>query len=118
MIMKFSIFPAILAVAMSAALSYLAYTLNDQYDYCWVITAGSFIGFVSTLIPSMAISTPNGRAATNIKTLSGLMFAVMMLIASLFTLFGVNVPFYIIAISLVIIGNLYYIWKIVKADID
>ena len=116
--MKFSAFPALLAIILSAVLSYLTFYLNVTDENCWVITIGTFIGLVSTLIPIMSLSTPNGRAATNIKAINSIMLIAMIISTCIFTFAGVNAPFYVIITSILVVFSLYYTWKILKADID
>ena len=116
--MKISAFPAILSVVLSATFSYLTYTLNEGYDACMVLTIGTFIGFVATLLPIISVSTPNGRAATNIKAVSSIMFTIMLIISVLSTIFKAGTPIIVISVTILVVCNIYSIWKILAADID
>lgn len=116
--MKISAIPAVLSVVLSAAFSYLTYTINEGYDACMVLTIGSFIGFVATLLPAMSISTPNGRAATNMKTASSIMFVIMLLVVVFSTIFKASTPVFVIFVTILVVCNIYSIWRIHVADVD
>lgn len=113
--MKINIFPVILLVIATAAISYLAYHVaysnSDTNDI--VVGIGTGLSVLHTLGCLIGISLKDARQNVNLKAWAIAAFVIMTATNFCFAGFGVSMPYYIIVIALVIVIHLWVVYKLV-----
>ena len=110
--MKISVFPALLSVILTAALTYLTYHIGRNDENCALLAAGTAITVLSTLAFAMSVKFDNERVGVSIKLCSVICFIVMFIASLCFAWKGVNVPFYIILQTVLLVAYLFVVWKL------
>lgn len=110
--MKISVFPALLSVILTAALTYLTYHIGRNDDNCVLLAIGTAITVLSTLAFAMSVKFDNERVGISIKLCSVVCFIVMFITNLCFAWKGVNVPFYIILQTVLLVAYLFVVWKL------
>ena len=93
--MKLNIIPIIISVGISALIAYGFYNFHNSINKD-ILSIGSFIFLLITLMCSIGINFDTPRTTTNIKTLSILFFAISLLSNFVFSYFDYSIPLNII----------------------
>ena len=114
--MKISVFPTILLIIATIAIGYLAYdmahTHSDTNDI--IVGVGTGISILLTLGCVIGISLKDRRMNINMKAWSGVAFIVLIVVNLCFAGFGVAMPYYIIAIALLLVIHLLVVYQLEK----
>ncbi len=112
--MKFSVFPILLLLIVTAALGYLAFHIaNSNADTNDVVVGvGTCISVLLTLGCVLGVSIENGRMNVNMKAWSITAFIVLVIINLCYAGFGVTMPYYIIVLALLLVIHLWVVWKV------
>ena len=97
--MKISVFPALLSLVLTAALTYLAYYIGQEDEN-------------NVLGVAMSVRFANERVGLSIKVCSILCFVVMLITNLCFAWIGVNAPLYVILQTVLLVTYLFVIWKL------
>jgi len=102
--MRISYFYLLLSVIAMAIIGYLAYyiahTNNDNNDI--VVGIGTAISVISTLGAGISFSLESSTVNVNMKVLCLVSFVLLMIVNFCYAGFGVSMPYYIIAIGLLL----------------
>ena len=93
--MKWNIFLTIICVLLSALDAYWIYNLAAEYEYALAITIESSICFATSLVPLIALDYKALRVGLNIRVASGLCFVAFQIMHIIFTLTGLQLPYFI-----------------------
>ena len=110
--MKISVFPALLSLVLTAALTYLAYYIGQEDENNVLLAIGTAITILSTLGVAMSVRFANERVGLSIKVCSILCFVVMLITNLCFAWIGVNAPLYVILQTVLLVTHLFVIWKL------
>ena len=110
--MKISIFPMLLSVILTAALTYLAYHIGREDENAVLLAIGTVITVFSTLAFAMSVKFDNERVGVSIKACSVLFFVVMFIVNLCFAWIGVNAPLYVILQTVLLVIDLFVVWKL------
>lgn len=110
--MKISVFPALLSVVLTAALTYLVYHIGREDENSVLLTIGTAVTSLSTLAFAMSFKLANERVGMNIKLCSAFFFVFMYIANLCFAWIGVNIPFYIILQTILLVFYLFIVWKL------
>ena len=110
--MKISVFPALLSVILTAALTYLAYHIGREDENCVLLTIGTAVTVLSTLAFAMSVKFNNERVGMSIKVCSILGFVIMFVANLCFAWVGVNAPLYVILQTVLLVTYLFVVWKL------
>lgn len=113
-LMKISVFPLLLLLIATAAISYLAYHLaHSNADPNDIVAAiGTCVSVLLTLGCVLGISMEDGRMNVNMKVWSISTFIVVSIINLCFAGFGVSMPYYVIVLALFLVIHLWVMWKL------
>lgn len=113
--MKVSVFPTLLAFIASAAIGYLAYDMaHTDFDPNELIVGlGTGFSVLLTLGCVLGVSLKDSRMNINMKAWSITAFIILSAVNLCFAGFGVSMPYYVIAIALLLIIHLWLIYKMV-----
>lgn len=109
--MKVSIYPALLSLMLTAALSYLAYYIGKEDENSIFLLIGTIISVLSTLALNMSVKFDNHKIGLNIKVWCTIMFFVLFIVNFCFAWLGVNVTYYIIIMTLLLVIHLFVVSK-------
>ena len=102
--MKINTVLSIISVLLSAVLTYLVYSLtNDSEEHIALLCVMSFVGFCSTLTMGIATTADTTGSSVNIKLVSFISAAIILIANVIFALVGVNQNALIIVDALVLI---------------
>lgn len=110
--MKISVFPALLSVILTAALTYLAYHIAREDENNVLLCIGTAISFLSTLALIMSVKFENPKVGVSIKTWTVLCFIIMLITNLCFAWLGVNAPLYVIVLTILLVIHLFVVWKL------
>ena len=110
--MKVSVFPTLLSVILTAALTYLSYHIGREDENCVLLAIGTAITVFSTLALAMSVSFDNERVGMSIKACSILFFIIMFIANLCFAWMGVNAPWYVILQTVLLVIYLFVVWKL------
>lgn len=110
--MKISIFPTVLSVILTAALTYLVYSIAQTDDNSVLLAIGTAISVLSTLAMAMSVEFENSRVGASIKALAIVCFFIMLIVNLCFAWLGVNAPYYVILLALLLVVYLFVVWKL------
>lgn len=114
--MKISVFPTLLLIIVTVAVGYLAYdmahTHSDPNDI--IVGVGTGISILLTLGCVIGISLKDSRMNINMKAWSGVVCIVVIVTNLCFAGFGVAMPYYIIAIALLLVIHLLVVYQLEK----
>lgn len=110
--MKISIFPTALSVILTAALTYLVYSIAQTDDNSVLLAIGTAISVLSTLAMAMSVEFENNRVGASIKALAIVCFFIMFIVNLCFAWLGVNAPYYVILLALLLVVYLFVVWKL------
>ena len=113
--MKISAIPAVLAIILTAALTYLVYHIGSADTDSSLLAIGTALSLLLTLLPAMAMSVESGRLSVNLKVWSGTMFLLALIVAFCFAGLGVHVPTYITIEALLLVVHLLVVWKFTES---
>ena len=113
--MKISIFPTILLIIATVAISYLAYDMAHTHsDPNEIIEGvGTGISILITLGCLLSLSLKDSRLNINMKAWSGVAFVVIAIVNLFYAGFGVSMPYYVIVIVLFLVIHLWVVYKLV-----
>lgn len=113
--MKISVFPTILLIIATVAISYLAYdmahTHSDPNEI--IVGMGTGISILMTLGSLLSLSLKDSRLNINMKAWSMVAFVVMAVVNLCYAGFGVSMPYYVIVIILLLVIHLWVVYKLV-----
>ena len=75
--MKINFFKVVITFFISLLLSYALYNIQDNVNKT-LLSLGSFVLFISTLLVAICIDFDDKRKTTNLKILGGLFFLVFL----------------------------------------
>ena len=101
--MKIDTFRSIIAVVISALLSYAFYELCDYERVQLVITTGSFLTIGITSMFALAVSVEHQRSSVMLKALSSTTFFIEIAMNGIFAFFDFSIPAYIIINGLILV---------------
>lgn len=112
--MKISIFPTLLLIMATIALSYLAFNMaHDHSDSNELLVGiGTGLSVILTLGCMLSISLKDNRMNINMKAWSGTAFLVLITTNLCFAGFGVTLPYYLIVIALLLVIHLWVVYKL------
>ena len=112
--MKISIFPTLLLIMATIALSYLAFNMaHDHSDSNELLVGiGTGLSVILTLGCMLSISLKDNRMNINMKAWSGTAFLVLITTNHCFAGFGVTLPYYLIVIALLLVIHLWVVYKL------
>lgn len=113
--MRISVIPAVLALMLCAALTYLTHYIGRDDENCALLTIGTATSLILTLGITMAANVQSGRMSVNLKVWSGAMSLLALICALCFAGFGVHVPTYVLMTTLLLVVHLLVVWKIATA---
>lgn len=93
--MKLNIIPTIISIGISVLIAYGFYNFHNSLNKD-VLTYGSFILSLITLICSLGINFETPRTTINIKTISIIFFVMFLISNFIFSYFDLSAPIYII----------------------
>lgn len=112
--MKISVFPTLLLLISTAAIGYLAYHIaksnTDPNDI--LVGVGTGVSVLLTLGCLLGVSMNDRRLNVNLKAWSIIAFIVMAIVNFCFAGFGVNIPYYVIVLTLLLVIHLWVVWKL------
>lgn len=111
--MKISAFPTLLMLIASAAIAYLAFEMAGDDQNAIVVGTGTGMSVLLTLGCLVGMSLTDHRLNINLKAWSGVAFIVMLIINLCFAGFGVSMPYYVVAIILLLVIHLLVMYKLV-----
>ncbi len=112
--MKVSVFPALLAVILTAALTYWAYYIGQEDENIVLLTIGTAVTIFFTLGVAMSVRFPNARVGLSIKTFAVLSFVVMFASNLFFACLGVNAPLYVIWQTILLVTFFFVFLKLTE----
>ncbi len=113
--MKVNVFQTVLSIGISAIASFaLGYFCFSEHGL--LLGIGSFITFVATLTLAMGIDLKNQTAATNVKVLSGVFFAVFLIANVVFMFLQFSIPVYAIIMGILLLVYLSVVQGIAKSN--
>lgn len=93
--MKLKIIPIIISIGISALIAYGFYNFHNSINK-EVLSYGSFIFLLITLMCSIGINFETKGTSTNIKTVSIIFFSISLISNLVFSYFDYSIPLYII----------------------
>ena len=114
--MKTSVFPTILLIIATVAISYLAYDMAHSHSDTneIIVGVGTFFSILLTLGCLLGMSLKDSRLNINMKAWSCVACIVMAAVNICFAAFGVTMPYYVIVIALLMVIHLWVIYKLVS----
>lgn len=113
--MKISLFPTLLLIIATVAISYLAYdmahTHSDPNEI--IVGVGTGVSILMTLGCLLGMSLKDSRLNINMKAWSSVAFVFMAAVNLCFAAFDVTMPYYAIVIALLIVVHLWVVYKLV-----
>lgn len=101
--MKLDIVKCIIAIAISALLSYACYEICNYDNLQWVITIGAFFTIGIPLIFSMAVSSVKERSGIMLKAISGIALIAAFIANGIFVFFDFSIPLYVITNGVILL---------------
>ena len=115
--MKINFFKVIITFLISLLLSYSLYNIQDNVNKT-LLSFGSFILFISTLLVAICIDFDDKRKTTNLKILGGLFFLVFLSINIFFGLINFNISTYITLNGIILLLFLLVTYNLIKAKLS
>ena len=112
--MKINSFMAIISVAIAALIGFGFFMANEGETYRILITIGSGLSLFVTLGGIIALSSPHGGTG-NIRVVSGLFFAVLLVIHGIFSFITIKMAPYIIIVGLLMLIYILICYAITRA---
>jgi hypothetical protein len=112
--MKINFVQTIIAIAVSLLIAYGLYSFHDSENII-LLSAGSFVFLVTTLIFTIGTSFEQSRTTTNIRAVSGIFFAIALISNLIFTFTNFSVPSYIIINGILLLVFILIVYSINKA---
>ena len=114
--MKISLFPTLLLIIVTVAISYLAYdmahTHSDPNEI--IVGVGTGVSILMTLGCLLGMSLKDSRLNINMKAWSSVEFIIMTAVNLCFAVFGVSMPYYVIFLALLLVIHLWVVWRLSK----
>ena len=117
LIMKINFFKVIITFLISLLLSYSLYNIQDNVNKT-LLSFGSFILFISTLLVAICIDFDDKRKTTNLKILGGLFFLVFLSINIFFGIINFNISTYITLNGIILLLFLLVTYNLIKAKLS
>jgi len=114
--MKTNVVFLIIAIAISALLSYWVFSVAQGTESNYVIVAGSAISFLCTLIPTIAINYSDSRLATNLRIVAVVAFLASLVMQFTFAHTHITTNKYIIYSGLVLLIYFAIFYAIVRSE--
>ena len=112
--MKLKFTPSIIAVAISLLITYGLYSFHTGENKV-LLSVGSFIFTIVTLILSIGFDFSLPRTSVNIKVVSGVFLAIGLIANITFTFFNFSKPTYIITIGILLLTYFLIVYSIYKS---
>ncbi len=93
--MKINLAQTIIAITASLLIAYGFYSFHI-YENNLLLSIGSFVFLTTALVMTIGISLELPRTSTNIRVVSGIFFAVALVINMIFTFIDYSIPAYVI----------------------
>lgn len=102
--MKFNVINTVIAVILSALLSYLCFSISSYESVRTLITVGSFLTIGVSLVASLGVKVPDyPRTSVLLKTVSSIFAALIVCDNIVFSFFDFSVPFYVILTGILLV---------------
>ena len=115
--MKINFFKVVITFFISLLLSYALYNIQDNVNKT-LLSLGSFVLFISTLLVAICIDFDDKRKTTNLKILGGLFFLVFLSINIFFGLINFNISTYITLNGIILLLFLLVTYNLIKAKLS
>jgi len=115
--MKINFFKVVITFFISLLLSYALYNIQDNVNKT-LLSLGSFVLFISTLLVAICIDFDDKRKTTNLKILGGLFFLVFLSINIFFELINFNISTYISLNGTILLLFLLVTYNLIKAKLS
>lgn len=112
--MKLNFVPTLIAVAVSLLIVYGLYSFHDSENKI-LLSLGSFVFLVTTLIITIGVNFEQSRSTTNIRVISGVFFLIALASNLIFSLFTFSSPGYIITNGILLLIFVLIAYSINKA---
>lgn len=109
--MKISVFSVLLSLILTTVLSYLTYHIAEEDENNVLLLIGTFLSILSTLALNMSVKFNNSKMSLNIKFWCTVMFFVLFIANLCFAWIGMNVTYYIIIMTLLLVIHLFVVSK-------
>ena len=93
--MKVNFVQTIIAIAVSLLIAYGLYSFHDSENKI-LLSSGSFVFLMVTLIFAIGTSFELPRTTTNVRVVSGIFFAIALISNLIFTFINFSIPSYVI----------------------
>lgn len=113
--MKVNVIPTIIALAISAIISYCFYSWCKS-DNQLLLTIGGFVFIATTLVFSMGVSFAQPRTTTNVRVLSATFFVIALISNIVFMLLQFNPPVYILVNGILLLVWLLIVYALKRAN--
>ena len=112
--MKINFVQTIIAIAVTLLIAYGLYGFHDGANKI-LLSAGSFALLATTLAMTIGASFELPRTTTNIRVVSGIFFAIALIINLVFTFINFSVPSYVIINGILLLVFILIAYSINKA---
>tara|TARA_B110000285_G_scaffold209953_1_gene251403 strand:+ start:374 stop:718 length:345 start_codon:yes stop_codon:yes gene_type:complete len=100
--MKLNFVPTIIAIALSALIAYGLYSFHDSENKI-LLSLGSFVFLVTTLVIAIGVNFEQPRTTTNIRVVAGIFFVIALASNLIFSFFTFSTPSYAITNGILIL---------------
>ena len=98
--MKFNFVNIIISITLSLLLAYGFYSIHNTENKL-LLSACSFVFFITTLVYSIGLRFESPRTTTNVKVLSALFFLIGLISNIIFKFISFSAPIYVIINSII-----------------
>lgn len=112
--MKISLFPALLLIIATVAISYLVYDIAHSHSDSngLIIGVGTGVSVFLTLGCVLGMSVEDDRINVNMKAWSIVAFIVIVVANFCFACLGFSMPCYFMVLPLILVTHLWVVWKL------
>jgi len=112
--MKIDAIFAFISAGIAALVAFGIFMVNAGETYRILITVGSLLSLFVTLGGTLALSSPNGGTA-NIRVVSGLFFALLLVVHIVFSFVGVRLTPYVMITGILSLVYVLVCYSVVRA---
>ena len=112
--MKVNFVQTIIAIAVSLLIAYGLYSFHDSENKI-LLSSGSFVFLMVTLIFAIGTSFELPRTTTNVRVVSGIFFAIALISNLIFTFINFSIPSYVIINGILLLVFILIAYSINKA---
>ena len=112
--MKVNFVQTIIAIAVSLLIAYGLYSFHDSENKI-LLSSGSFVFLMVTLIFAIGTSFELPRTTTNVRVVSGIFFAIALISNLIFTFINFSIPSYVIINGILLLVFILIAYSLNKA---